>query len=165
MSIAQSFLMELTEEAKATKAILARVPFDNPAYKPHEKSMELLKLAVHVAEMNDWIETTIRTEQLDFAVEEYKPFEPKNSEELLQYFDEYLEKAKKILETTTDETLMQNWTMRNGEQVYFTLPKVVVLRSFCFNHLIHHRAQLGVYLRLLNIPLPGSYGPTADETM
>ncbi|MBI2418569.1 MAG: DinB family protein [Ignavibacteriales bacterium] len=163
MTIAQTLLMELNEESKATRAILERVPFENPAYKPHEKSMELLKLAVHVAEIGDWIDTTISTDLLDFSKNEYKPENPKDVAELVKYFDACQAKAQKSLENASDEDLMKDWTMRNGEQIYFTLPKVAVIRTWCMNHLIHHRAQLGVYLRLNNIPLPGSYGPTADE--
>lgn len=165
MTIAQSLLMELKEESKATRAILERVPFENPAYKPHEKSMELLKLAVHVAEMGDWVGTTLDTDVLDFSKEEYKPFVPKDSADLVNYFDNCQAKAVKSLENAKEEDFMKDWTMRDGEKIYLTMPKAAVIRSFCMNHLIHHRAQLGVYLRLNNIPLPGSYGPTADETM
>jgi uncharacterized damage-inducible protein DinB len=127
--------------------------------------MELGRLAAHVAEMGSWLEMTIITNELDFNTGDYKPYIPKNAEELLKFFDENQTKAEKALLNISDEDIRKPWTMRSGEQIFFTLPKMVVVRSMCMNHLVHHRAQLGIYLRMNNIPLPGSYGPTADERM
>lgn len=163
MAIGESFLMELEQEAKATRAMLERVPADKFTWKPHEKSMTLSNLSAHVAEVPDWISFTLDFNEIDFAKFDYKLYEPKDTADLLRYFDENIAKAVETLKKTPDEVFMQEWTMRNGETVYFTLPKIVVLRSYCFNHLYHHRGQLSVYLRLLNVSLPQVYGPTADE--
>lgn len=164
MTIAKAFIEELKQEAESTKKLLERVPLEKGDWKPHEKSMELARLASHVAENFEWIGDTIDSEEVDFAKIKYEPFIPKTTEELLKFLDDSLEKAIKALEKCTDEDLMKNWTMRDGEKIFFTMPKVIVIRNFCINHMIHHRGQLTVYLRLLNVPLPGIYGPTADET-
>lgn len=162
MSLGQLFLSELNDEAKKTLAILELVPFENPDWKPHEKSMGLVRLAVHVAEISDYIISTLETTEIDFEKHSYVPPAVENKTQLVNYFNEKLEKARALLSMVSDESLAELWTMRSGEQVYFSLPRSVVLRSFCLNHLIHHRAQLGVYLRILNVPLPGTYGPSAD---
>ena len=161
--IASAFLAELENEAKVTRACLERVPADKFDWKPHEKSMTFGRLATHCAEMFGWTKETLKSDVLDFAAFDYKPFEPKSNEELLAFFDDHIAKAKAILAETSDETFMTDWTMRNGEQVYFTMPKVAVMRSFVMNHIIHHRGQLSVYLRLNGIPVPSLYGPSADE--
>ncbi len=161
--LASAFLAELDNEAKVTRAVLERVPADKFDWKPHEKSMAFGRLASHIAEMFGWTASTLRSDVLDFATMDYKPFEPTSTEELVAYFDEHIAKAKAILAETSDETFMTNWTMRNGETVYFTMPKVAVMRTFVMNHIIHHRGQLSVYLRLNDIPVPSIYGPSADE--
>lgn len=165
MTIAKTYLEELKQEAVSTRKLLERVPLEKGDWKPHEKSMGLARLASHVAENFEWIADTIGSDELDFAKIPYEPFIPKSTNELLKFFDESYAKAEKALSSCSDEEMMKNWTMRNGEQIYFTMPKAVVIRSFCINHMIHHRGQLTVYLRLLNVPLPGVYGPTADEQM
>jgi len=161
--IATAFLAELENEAKVTRTCLERVPADKFDWKPHEKSMTFGRLASHVAEMFGWTESTVKHDVLDFATMEYTPFEPKTTEELVAFFDDHISKAKAALAETSDEAFMKDWTMRNGEQVYFTMPKVAVMRSFVMNHIIHHRGQLSVYLRLNDIPVPALYGPSADE--
>lgn len=161
--LAAAFLAELDNEAKTTRACLERVPMDKLDWKPHEKSMAMGRLAVHCAEMFGWTKETCKQDVLDFATADFKPFEPTSSEELLAFFDDHIEKAKAILGETSDETFLTDWTMRNGEQVYFTMPKVAVMRTFVLNHIIHHRGQLSVYLRLNDIPVPSIYGPSADE--
>ena len=163
MLINQALLSEFQQEAKGTRKLLERVPFDKADWKPHPKSMSLKELASHVAEIPDWMNKTIEAEELDFAKSGYKAPDPKSTEDLLKLFDDFFDKAKTSLANASNETLQGNWTLRNGEKVYFTMPKTVVLRSFVFNHLYHHRGQLTVYLRLLDIPLPGLYGPTADD--
>lgn len=165
MSINQSFISELEQEAKATKKVLERVPLDKPDWKPHEKSMALGRLATHVAEIPGWVTSTLAADELDFAKFDYKPRIATNTDELIQIFEENRSKGLDSLKNAKDEEFTKNWTMRNGEQIYFTLPKIAVLRTFAYNHLYHHRAQLTVYLRLLNVPLPYIYGPTADEPM
>ncbi len=161
--LGSAFLAELENEAKTTRACLERVPMDKYDWKPHEKSMSFGRLAVHCAEMFGWTKETLTQDVLDFATADMTPFEPKTTEELLAFFDDHIEKAKAILGDTSDETMFTNWTMQNGEQVYFTMPKVAVMRTFVLNHIIHHRGQLSVYLRLNDIPVPSIYGPSADE--
>ena len=161
--LATAFLNELDNEAKVTRTVLERVPADKFDWKPHEKSMTFGRLASHVAEMFGWTKETLKSDVLDFSTMEYTPFEPKSNEELLAFFDDHIAKAKAILAETSDETFLTNWTMRNGETEYFTMPKVAVMRSFVMNHIIHHRGQLSVYLRLNDIPVPSMYGPSADE--
>ena len=126
-------------------------------------SMTLGRLAGHTAEINAWMNHTINKDVLDFSKEEYKSFEPKTTAELLKFYDDTYNEAIEILKSASDEQMMKMWTLRNGETVYMTMPKVAVLRGFIMSHLIHHRAQLGVYLRMLDVPVPSSYGPSADE--
>jgi len=161
--LAAAFLAELENEAKVTRTCLERVPADKFDWKPHEKSMAFGRLASHIAEMFGWTKETLTKDVLDFATMDYKPFEPASTEELLAFFDERIADAKSTLASTSDEQFMTDWTMRNGEQVYFTMPKVAVMRSFVMNHIVHHRGQLSVYLRLNDIPVPSIYGPSADE--
>ena len=161
--LATAFLNELENEAKVTRSVLERVPADKFDWKPHEKSMTFGRLASHVAEMFGWTKSTLTSDVLDFATMEYTPFEPKTTDALLAFFDEHIATAKAALSSTSDETFLTDWTMRNGDQVYFTMPKVAVMRSFVLNHIIHHRGQLSVYLRLNDIPVPSIYGPSADE--
>jgi uncharacterized damage-inducible protein DinB len=161
--LASAFLSELENEAKVTRTCLERVPADKFDWKPHEKSMTFGRLATHCAEMFGWTKETLKSDTLDFAAFDYKPFEPKSTDELLAFFDDHIAKARAILTETSDETFFTDWTMRNGDQVYFTMPKVAVMRSFVMNHIIHHRGQLSVYLRLNDIPVPSLYGPSADE--
>lgn len=164
MGINEAFIAEMQQEAAATRKLLERVPMDKADWTPHAKSMKLGNLANHVAELLSWTMVTLDQDELDFAKFEYKPEIPESTEALVKKFDDMLNKSVECLKKADDAKFMENWTMRNGEQVFFTLPKAAVLRSFVFNHEYHHRAQLGVYLRLLDIPLPGMYGPTADES-
>lgn len=165
MSLNQSFISELEQESKSTRKVLERVPIEKADWKPHEKSMTLGRLSTHVAELPNWLDVTLNSDELDFAKVEYKPRIAATSAELINIFEENYSKGMKAIKNATDEVLMSNWTLRNGETIYFTLPKIAVVRSTVYNHLYHHRAQLGVYLRLLNVPLPAIYGPTADEPM
>jgi len=163
MSIAQSFLAELQYESANSRKLLELIPFEKGDFKPHEKSMTLKRLAVHVAEITGWWKECVINDELDFSKGDFTPKVFNSVEELLAFHDMLVENAVKILSETTDEQFMQPWTMRNGETIYFTMPKVSVCRTWCLNHLYHHRGQLTVYLRLLDIPLPGMYGPTADS--
>lgn len=163
MASIKELLEEFKQEAASTRKILERVPDDKTDWAPHEKSMKLGRLATHVAEIPGWTYVTVSTDVLDFAANDYKPVIHATNAERLKFFDEQVAKSIEILEKTRDEDLEKNWTMRNGDTVYFTVPKKVALRTWVFNHQFHHRAQLGVYLRMLDIPLPGIYGPSADE--
>jgi len=162
-TIGSAFLAELEQEGKVAREVLSRVPADKFDWKPHDKSMSFGKLASHVAEMVSWTGPTLQQAELDFAKMDYKPFEPQTTEHLLEFFDKNFAEAADVLRNTTDEQFMENWTMRNGEKIYFTMPKVVCMRSFVMNHIIHHRGQLSVYLRLNDIAVPAMYGPSADE--
>ena len=159
----QALIPELKHEASSTRKILESVPDGKFDWKPHEKSMTLGRLASHVAEIPDWMTATLTTDELDFAKSNYKPTSPASKEELLGKFEQSYAKALESLQAATDETLRGNWTLRNADHVIFTMPRIATLRSFVMNHLIHHRGQLTVYLRLLDLPVPGMYGPSADE--
>lgn len=163
MSIGKKLWAELQQEAANTRRLLAVVPFDKADFKPHEKSMSLKRLASHVAEINGWWKECLVHDELDFAKDAGKPKEYHSTEDIVAWHDELVAKAKIILNDTPDEEFAKPWTMRQGEMIFFTLPKAEVVRTWCLNHLYHHRGQLTVYLRLLNVPLPGMYGPTADD--
>lgn len=164
MTQAQLFLAELKREAVATRAILAAVPVEKADWQPHPKSMTIGRLATHIAEIPGWYDVTLNQDVLDFAASAtFKGHVATTSAELLDIFDKNMLRAEEILSTFPDERLKETWTMRAGEQVFFVLPKDEVVRTWCLNHWYHHRAQLGVFLRLLNVPLPGTYGPSADS--
>lgn len=159
----EALIDELKHEAANTRKILERVPLDKADWKPHEKSMTLGRLATHVAEMMGWIKSTIEQDELDFSKVKYVPKTYTTTKELLDNFDKMTKEAVGALTNTTEQQLMHMWTMRNAEQVYFTMPKASVIRYWSLNHVCHHRGQLSVYLRLLDVALPAIYGPTADE--
>jgi len=161
--IAASLLPEFDHEFATLRTALERVPEDMAEYKPHEKSMTMARLAGHLAEVSDWLVVTVETDDFDVAAGEYEPYVMTTRDEMLAKFDEGVAKARECLSGASDEALMQPWTMRSGDTVHLTMPKVAVLRSFVMNHMIHHRAQLGVYFRLNDIPVPQTYGPSADE--
>ncbi|MFK7810120.1 MAG: 2-amino-4-hydroxy-6-hydroxymethyldihydropteridine diphosphokinase [Saprospiraceae bacterium] len=161
MTKAEQLLQELRLEATVTRKFLAVVPFDQKDFKPAEKSEALGRLAIHVAEILSWWTACIEADKLDFFG--FEPKDIKTTEELLNYYDELLASAKKSLASAPDEIMTDDWSMTYGEEVLFTLPKEQVLRIFCMNHLVHHRAQLGVYLRILGVPIPATYGPSADD--
>jgi uncharacterized damage-inducible protein DinB len=163
MSIGENYLAELKQEAATTRKILKIVPLEKGDWKPHAKNFSLLQLATHVAEIPSYLTMTISQDELDFAKSNYKPPVPASSAELLSIFEKNVKNAEDSLIHCSDEEMQKNWTMRSGDQIFFSSPKVSVLRNLCLNHLVHHRAQLGLYLRLLDIPIPGSYGPSADD--
>lgn len=156
------YASQLDNEAILTRKFLELVPTDKFSYKPHPKSMELGRLAAHLAELPGWVGMAITTEGLDFANNSNPPETPETIEGVLDYFDRTLKDAKVQLSKADDELITKPWTLRNGDYHIFTLPKDNVIQ-ISISQIIHHRAQLGVYLRLLNIPIPGSYGPSADE--
>jgi uncharacterized damage-inducible protein DinB len=162
-NLAAALIGELQQESVTTRKCLERIPPEKFDYKPHEKSMTMGRLAVHVAEMTSWAIETVNKTELDFAAIDYQPFEPQTTAELVEYFDKILGEAIEALKNTSDEAMMENWTLRNGEAIYFTMPRIQVLRGMVFNHIVHHRGQLSVYMRLNDIPVPGLYGPSADE--
>ncbi|WP_224997181.1 DinB family protein [Cesiribacter sp. SM1] len=156
------FAKELEQEAVTTRKMLERIPDDKFSWQPHPKSMTIKRLATHIAELPTWIGMTLTTNELDFSNNPYAPVDVNTTAELLEYFEKSLEDGRKHIAMGRDEQLSDPWTLRDGDTIYDTSPKLAVLRM-SFNQIVHHRAQLGVYLRLLNIPIPGSYGPSADE--
>lgn len=158
----QTFLKQLDAEAKTTRKMLAVIPDDKYQWKPHEKSMTILQLATHIAELPTWIKMTLNTSELDFATSPYQQQGISTTHDLLEFFEKNLAEGKASLESAREEQLAEPWTLRNGEQIYSTEPKEDVIRM-SINQIIHHRAQLGVFLRLLDVPIPGSYGPSADQ--
>ena len=163
MTLKETFLAELKQEAIATRQLLAIVPFNEAEFKPHPKSMTLLRLSKHVAEISGWWKECVLDSELDFAkAPTSHPKEINSTQDLLDLHDKHITQAIKIL-TEVDEKEFDNlWTMRSGEHKFFTLPKGQVARIWCLNHWYHHRGQLTVYLRLLNVPLPATYSTTAD---
>lgn len=158
----ESFLKELEHESIGTRKMLALVPADKGEWKPHEKSMKLKDLATHIADLPSWITLAIEKNELDFATNPYNPADCNGGDALVKYYDKNMLEAKEWLINSSDAILDQQWTLRSGDIVYMQQNKLQTIRhSFC--QLVHHRAQLGVYLRLLNIPIPGVYGPSADE--
>ncbi|MGB2626698.1 MAG: DinB family protein [Candidatus Acidiferrum sp.] len=166
MSISQMLLPEFDQETANTRKTLERVPDDKWDWKPHPKSGSLGWLAGHVATLPDWIAVTINSDKLDFAPTDgprYEAPKTRNRKELLEVFDKLSANARTALAGASDEHLMKPWTLLMGGQTLFTMPRAAVLRGFGFNHSIHHRGQLTMYLRTLDIPLPALYGPSADE--
>jgi uncharacterized damage-inducible protein DinB len=162
-AIANGLIAELENEGKVTRAVIERVPAAKFDWKPHEKSMTFSRLATHVAEMHGWAKSTVELSELDFAKIDYKPFEPKTTEELVEHFEKNYNDAIEAIKNAPDDIWSEPWSLRNGEQIYFTLPKIAVIRGLVLNHIVHHRGQLSVYLRLNDIPVPSMYGPSADE--
>ena len=162
MSRINIFLQELDKEAITTRKMLERIPNDKYDWKPHEKSMSVRQLATHIAELPSWVTMALTTDELDFATSPYNPKPINDTKTLVAYFETALNDGRSQLQKATEDQLNQNWTLRNGEKIFDVSPKCDVIRM-TFSQIIHHRAQLGVYLRLLNVPIPGSYGPSADE--
>ena len=164
MAIKDAFIAELKHETSLTKKILERVPMDKKDWKPHEKSMSLGRLATHIAETLKWISNIRHIDDFDFMRDFNLKLQAAGSQdELLQLFQTNLDNAIEDLSAMSDEDFNREWTVRRGEQIMMQLPKKVAVRGWGFSHQIHHRGQLSVYLRLLDIPVPGMYGPSADE--
>ena len=166
MSIAQSLLPEFDQEMASTRKVLERVPSEKWNWKPHDKSGTLGWLASHIGTVPGWYTMTLQTESLDYAPKDgpgYTPPKIENTKELLAAFDKESKEARAALTAASDADFAKNWTLLAGGQEIFTMPRVACIRGMCLNHLIHHRAQLTVYFRLLNVAVPGLYGPSADE--
>ncbi|MDH7461111.1 DinB family protein [Chitinophagaceae bacterium 26-R-25] len=156
------FLKEFDEEAAITRKMLSRIPDDKYDWKPHPKSMSVRELATHIAELPGWVKLGFTTEGLDFAANPYEQEQIGNTKELLEYFEKTFADSRQYLADADDEILDIPWVLRSGEQIYDEGTKGGTVRA-SLSQTIHHRAQLGVFLRLLNVPIPGSYGPSADE--
>lgn len=143
--------------------MLEKVPADKLDWTPHSKSMSLGKLAAHVANIPNWMTVALTTDEFDFTKDPYKETGASTNEALLSIFDTKSAEALQHLQEASDENLRGNWTFRSGDHVIFSLPRIAAIRTLAMNHLVHHRGQLSVYLRLLDVPIPGMYGPSADE--
>jgi uncharacterized damage-inducible protein DinB len=162
MPIAQAILPEFDQEMGNTRKTLERVPDNKWDYKPHTKSGTMGWYAGHLANLASWPIFTIGHDELDLS----QPFDmpsTKNRQEVLAVFDKNVAEARKAIAGASDQELMKTWTLKKGGQTLMALPKVAVLRAFVMNHIIHHRGQLTVYLRLNDIPVPALYGPSGDE--
>jgi uncharacterized damage-inducible protein DinB len=153
-------LQEFEAEVATTRAVLNAIPGDKLAYKPHEKSMTLGALAGHIAEIPGWYAGTLMMDVL--SMDDYKPSAPTSKDEILAAFEEGVKHGREALKASSEATLRTGWQMTMGGKALIDGKKGEVLRTWCCNHLVHHRAQLGVYLRLLDVPVPSVYGPTAD---
>lgn len=166
MPMRDALLPEFEQEMATTRKFLERVPEDKTAWKPHEKSMPMGRLAAHVAELPGWAVTTITQDSLDInppGGPGFTPAQMTSRKQLLDLFEKSVSSARAVLSSVSDQELMKPWSLLNGGKTIFTLPKAAILRTFAFSHVIHHRAQLGVYLRMNDIPVPSTYGPSADE--
>lgn len=162
MSIQDGILAEIKNETNNTKRILNNLSNEHWNYKPHEKSMTLGELASHIVELHSWIHFAISRDIFDFQTD-YQPRQQTTIEELRAELDDNLQKNIDFVNAQAEEFWLTNWKLQIGEKVIAEMPKLAALRFLINNHLIHHRGQLTVYMRLLNIPLPGIYGPSADE--
>lgn len=165
MAVKDGMIMEYKFEMANTRKMLERVPFEKAEYKPHEKSRAMANEAMHIANVITWVPRILNTPEIDVTKPGTFPkLElPKNNKELLDMFDKNYTEGLKALESASDEALMTPWTFRSGEKVIFTLPRVAAIRNMGLNHHYHHRGQMSVYLRLAGVPVPGMYGPSADE--
>jgi len=165
MPISELLLPELDREMKITRTTLERVPVDKPDFAPHAKSMPLGKLAPHVAQLAGFGLTVLTTPELDFSKGSYKPLPFASVPQLLEAFDDGAAKVRAALEAMPDKAWTEPWKLSFQGKAIFEGPRFLAYRQMFLNHLVHHRAQLGVYLRLNNQPVPASYGPSADDTL
>jgi uncharacterized damage-inducible protein DinB len=166
MKISEALLPEFEQESGMTRSVLERCPEAKFSFKPHAKSWELIKLASHLANLPSWLVLTLKQESFDVMPvggEPYKEDVPPSTDKLLAVFDKNTNDAKAAIAETSDEDYMKIWSLLKGGQTLFSMPRVVCVRSFCLNHSIFHRGQLAVYLRLIDVPVPALYGPSADE--
>jgi uncharacterized damage-inducible protein DinB len=163
MSIAEILLLDFDSEIANTRRTLERVPADDPQWKPHEKSMPIGRLAVHVARLPTFCNQILTTPELDMDKEKMPDLTFESTAQVLSALERSAAEARASLAASSDDDLDQNWKLAWRGRVLVDAPRKVLYRSMFLNHLVHHRAQLGVYLRLLNVPVPGLYGPSADE--
>lgn len=162
MELIPMFLKELEQEAQTTRKMLALIPDDRYDWQPHPKSMTLRRLGSHIAELPGWVTMAIKDDGLDFASSPYKVPKIDHTKDLLAFFEANLASGKASLENAYESAMSEKWVLRNGDTILQVYTRAEVIRmSYC--QTVHHRAQLGVFLRLLDIPIPGSYGPSADE--
>ena len=164
MSIIQPMIEELRHEAGSTRATLERVPDGSFDWKPHEKSMSFGQLASHIADNSSWVESILDRDELEMDPSSFVPWQGKTTAEVLETFDRNIARALEQMAGQPDQKMMRNWSMKVAGETVLSMRRDAVLRMMILSHMIHHRAQLGVYLRLSDLPVPQCYGPTADET-
>jgi uncharacterized damage-inducible protein DinB len=165
MNMIDPVLAELAYEAATTRRLLDRVPEGHLAWKPHEKSMTLGRLATHIAEIPGWVGSIVETDEFDVGAGGYVPPTVDHVPEIVAMFDRNVAAATEALKRQSNDRLLAKWQLKRKGQLVVEMPRMGMIRSLLMNHLIHHRGQLSVYLRLQNVPLPSIYGPTADEPM
>jgi uncharacterized damage-inducible protein DinB len=163
MTISEALLSEFDHEMANTRRTLERVPADKADYKPHEKSMPMGKLAAHVAQLTSFGLTVLTVPELDFSAGSYKPLPFESAEQLVKVLNEEATKVRTALAAMSDEAWQQNWKLSFQGKAIFAGTRFAAYRAMFLNHVVHHRAQLGVYLRLNGVPVPSIYGPSADE--
>jgi uncharacterized damage-inducible protein DinB len=166
MAIRDSFLPEFEHEMATTRKTLERVPEDKTTWKPHDTSMAMGRLAGHIAEMTGFAAATFQGDSFDFAPPGGTPTQPTvmtSRKQLLEIFDKNVASAHAAISKASDEDLQKTWTLLNGGKTFFSMPRIAVLRGMILNHVIHHRGQLSVYLRMNQVPVPSIYGPSGDE--
>lgn len=166
MKITDALLPEFDQEMKSTRKCLERIPADKFSFKPHPKSFDMGSLAIHIATMLGWGVTTLQSDSFDYAPVGGEPYVPpvaKTNADLLAMFDKNAADFRAALAATENDAMMKPWSLMAGGKVMFTMPRVAVVRGMILNHIVHHRGQLSVYLRLCDIPVPSIYGPSADE--
>ena len=166
MRISDVLLAEFDQEMANTRKMLARIPSDKWGWKPHTKSSSMGALATHIMNIPAWMLDTLEKDFFDFAPVGGTPYQQPtaaNTEELLAKFDQFTAAARAALAKAENDHLMKNWSLMSGGKALFTMPRAAIVRSFVLNHLIHHRGQMSVYLRLNEVSVPGMYGPSADE--
>jgi uncharacterized damage-inducible protein DinB len=167
MALRDALLPEFDAEMANTRKCLARIPDDKFGFKPHGKSWPMGTLASHLARIPTWVQYTLAMNELDLAApqapEQNTPFT--SAAALLAAFDRHVAEGRAAIAAAGDDVMAQPWTLKMGSQTFFTLPKAAVLRTYVLSHAVHHRAQLTIYMRLNDIPVPGMYGPSADEGM
>lgn len=165
MNPIEAILLEMSHEAATTRRLLERVPAQHLAWKPHEKSMSLGRLATHIAEIPGWVSTILDKDGFDVGASNYTPQTAASVAEVVEMFDRNVAAAEAAIRRQTMDRLSATWRITRQGQVMVEMPRMGVIRSLLLNHLIHHRGQLSVYLRLKDVPLPSIYGPTADAPM
>jgi uncharacterized damage-inducible protein DinB len=160
MSLAETLLPEFDQEMKTTRRLIERVPTEKGKWKPHPKSFPLGHLTQLVVMMPSWITNAVQETSLDLA--NYPGYSYETTEDLVKTFDRNVKEARAALAKTSDKDFTVNWSLKHGDNVFFTAPRATIVRQ-TINHFVHHRGQLTVYLRLIDVPIPSIYGPTADE--
>ena len=165
MNVIEWVTTQFDQETKTTRRHLERLPADKLDWRPHEKSSTAGALASHIVECIRWTNDIFTKNEVIFDPATYKPYEASSTSDLLEAFEQAVAEGKKVLAGVDEAAAMQLWSLKAGNHTLFERPRIDVLRDFTLSHLIHHRGQFSVYLRLLNVSVPGSYGPSADEPM